>query len=309
MPHRQRRPIFPAVLALIGGGAIVTGCLLTWLSVANGVSVGRVAVTGTPKGTDLLLGKVAVGVGMAIVVFGLSLLVVRGARRPLGILLLVGGILAIATAAYVAASPKDRYVQFAAAKEAPAGQTEAFIASLTHLFEVSNLQADPGFGLYVVMGGGLLSAFGGLAALFGRRGSRAVPEEPGVSEPVQSSSDTMAEMSLPGGSASEVRPAEEAADLSMEAAIPGSATEGHGLGETEATARLEEPTQLLDEPTQQEEPAEPPEAKELAEPPEAEDPARPEEPVGAVGPRSDAVWVARPADRKKRGLRIFRRDR
>jgi hypothetical protein len=41
------------------------------------VSVGSVSVTGTPKGTELLLGQVALGAGVAVVVLGLLFLMLR----------------------------------------------------------------------------------------------------------------------------------------------------------------------------------------------------------------------------------------
>jgi hypothetical protein len=108
------------------------------------------------------------GISIGVVVSGPSVVDPAG-RRLLGVLLLVGGILAIAIGAYIASTPTDIYVDFAAAKAAADGQLDEAKGSLTRLFEASNLQADQGIGLYVVIGGGLLSAVGGLDALFGRR--------------------------------------------------------------------------------------------------------------------------------------------
>jgi len=76
-------------------------------------------------------------------------------------------------------------------------------------------------------------------------------------------------------------------------AVTGAAPESHGFGGTEAFAKPAEQT-LLGEPEG---------------PAEIEDPARAEESIEAVGPGSDDLWVAGPAIGKKRGLRIFRRDR
>jgi hypothetical protein len=277
----RRRPIVPAMLAVIGGAAIVAGSLLTWLNVPGGVSVGAVAVTGTPRGTELLFGKVVLGTGIAVVVFGLLLLAIHRIRRLLGLLVVVGGILAVATGAYVAFTPTDRYVDFAAAEAAPNGQLSEVTASLTRLFEASNLQADPEIGLYAVMGGGLLAAIGGLVAFFVRRASKPVEDEPAVSEPLHPNSDRPDETPAP----------------SLGAAIPGAVTgaapEAHGLGGTEASAQ----------PAGETQPEEPEGSAEM------EDPARAEETIGAMGPRSDALWVAGPAPSKKRGLRIFRRHR
>src|SRR5438093_3764081 len=157
MTDRARRSSFPALLALIGGGAIVAGSLLTWLKVGGGVSVETVSVTGTPKGSELLLGRAALGAGVAVVILGLLLLAIRRARKLLGLLVVLGGLVAIATAISVASSPRDRYIDFAVEKGAPAGQSDQVRASLVNLFEVSGQQTDRGVGLYVVIGGGALS--------------------------------------------------------------------------------------------------------------------------------------------------------
>ena len=144
MTDPARRSWFPGLLALIGGAAIVAGSLLTWLEVGGGVSVGSVSVTGTPKGSELLLGQVALGAGVAVVILGLLLLVLRRARRFLGFLVIVGGLAAIAAGAFVASSPQDRYIDFAVEKGAPAGQADEVRASLTNLFVVSGQEADLG---------------------------------------------------------------------------------------------------------------------------------------------------------------------
>src|SRR5438046_7197794 len=106
MTARTMRSWFPGLLALIGGAAIVAGSFLTWLKVPGGVSVETVSVTGTPKGSELLLGQVAIGAGVAVILLGLLLLVIRRARRLLGLLVIVGGLAAIAAAYFVASSPR-----------------------------------------------------------------------------------------------------------------------------------------------------------------------------------------------------------
>jgi hypothetical protein len=157
-----------SLLALLGGVVIVAGCLLTWVDADGGVSVGNVAVTGLPTGSQLWLGQAALGTGVASVVLGVSLLAARRARKVFGLLILLAGLAAIATAAYVYRSPGDRYVDFAADTGAPAGTTEEVRTSLSNLLEVSNLDVTPGVGLYVVIGGGAVSVVAGLAGLFGK---------------------------------------------------------------------------------------------------------------------------------------------
>src|SRR5437588_7440615 len=130
MTERARRSWFPPLLALIGGGAIVAGSLLTWLKVGGGVSVETVSVTGTPKGSELLLGQVALAAGAAVILLGLLLLAIRRARGLLGLLVIFGGLAAIAAAYFVASSPRDRYIDFAVQQGALPGQSDEVRASL-----------------------------------------------------------------------------------------------------------------------------------------------------------------------------------
>jgi hypothetical protein len=185
MTDRPRRSWFGGLLALIGGAAIVAGSLLTWLEVGGGVSVGSTSVTGTPKGTELLLGQVALGAGVAVTLLGLLLLAIRRARRLLGFLVIVGGLAAIAAGAFVASSPEDRYIDFAVENGAPVGQADEVRASLANLFVVSGQEADLGIGLYLAIGGGALAVIGGLTAVFGRRKPKQIEEakEPSKPEP------------------------------------------------------------------------------------------------------------------------------
>src|SRR5436190_20658868 len=183
MTDRARRSWFPGLLALIGGGAIVASSLLTWLKVGGGVSVETVSVSGTPKGSKLLLGQAALGAGAAVIILGLLLLAIRRARRRVGYLVIVGGVVAIAAAYFVASSPRDRYIDFAVQMAAPVGQSDEVRASLANLFEVLGQEVDLGVGLYIVIGGGALSVVGGLGALLGRRKAKPVEEAAELPEP------------------------------------------------------------------------------------------------------------------------------
>src|SRR5436190_7403498 len=174
----------PALLTVIGGEAIVAGCLLTWLHVGGGVSVGSVSITGTPKGNELLAGKEAYVDGFAVIIIGLLLLANRGARpfsrKLLGLLVVAGGVFAVAIVGYVASSPRDRYIDFAVQQGALAGRTDEVNLALTKLFDVSGQEADLGVGLLVVIGGGVLSVVGGVTVVTGRRKPTPIEE---VKEP------------------------------------------------------------------------------------------------------------------------------
>jgi hypothetical protein len=217
MTRERRGARRPALVAVLGGAAIVASSFLTWVDAGGGVSVGTVSVTGTPKGNELLLGQVALGAGIAVVVFGLLLLVFGRARRLFGLLVLVGGIVAIATAAYVASTPRERYVDFGADTGAPAGQVDEVRASLTNLFSVSGLTADPGIGSYVAIGGGAVAALGGLSALLGRRRSKRVAEaEAEASTPPSSDLEEITDTPIDQGPASPVRETPEPAADALE---------------------------------------------------------------------------------------------
>ena len=167
---RARRSWFPGLLALIGGARRSSQAPSSPGSKLGAVSPSAASSSPVPpKGTELLLGQIALGAGVAVFVFGLLLLVLRRARRLLGFLVILGGIVAIAAGAFVASSPEDRYIDFAVEKGAPAGQSDEVRASLTNLFVVSGQEADLGIGLYLAIGGGALAVIGGLTAVFGRR--------------------------------------------------------------------------------------------------------------------------------------------
>jgi hypothetical protein len=242
MTTERGRAKWPALAAILGGAAIVVGSLLTWIDAGGGVSVGTVSVTGTPRGSYLMLGQVALGAGIAVVVFGLLLLVIGRARRLFGLLVLAGGIVAIATAAYVASTPQDRYVDFGADAAAPAGQVDEVRASLTNLFSVSNLTADPGIGSYVAIGGGAVAALGGLGALFGRRRPKAEADAE-ASAPPPSDLEEIAETPIDRGPVPPVRDAMgPAADAAEESSV--------APHEHEA-APVEEPTSPQSSPPQE----------------------------------------------------------
>ena len=314
MTDRVRRSWFAAMLALIGGAAIIAGSLLTWLEVGGGVSVGGVSVTGTPTGTELLPGQVALGAGVVVVVFGLLLLVLRRARRLLGFLMILGGIVAIAAGAFVASSPQDRYIDFAVEKGAPAGQADEVRASLTNLFVVSNQETDLGIGVYIAIGGGALSVIAGLTAVFGRRKPKpaeaAETKEPSEPKPEGLPEEWLAARALEAEARNapvqEPPPQElvtQAAPPPLpdpppgpeEAALPEAP---ESSSEEEPVARVEEieaPSDAAEEPA----PAPEPVNQTVAPPEPSAEPAKPDDRSGWSKPLPDD-WVAKPAKRRRR---------
>jgi hypothetical protein len=328
MTDPARRSWFAAMLALIGGAAIVGGSLLTWLEVGGGVSVGSVSVTGTPKGSELLLGQVALGAGVAVVILGLLLLVLRRARKLLGFLVIVGGLVAIAAGVFVASSPQDRYIDFAVEKGAPAGQADEVRASLTNLFEVSGQEADLGIGLYIAIGGAALSVIGGLTAVFGRRKPKPVEEAvEETKEPLEPTREGLPEEWLAARALeAEARnepvqepplqelvtqavspplpdpppePEEAAPWRSPLPEAPESPPELESPPEEEPVAPAEEieaPSDAAEEPAAALEPV----TETVATPEPSEEPAKPDDRAGWSEPLPDD-WVAKPAKRRRRG--------
>jgi hypothetical protein len=321
MTDPARRSWFPGLLALIGGGAIVAGSLLTWLEVGGGVSVGSVSVTGTPKGSELLLGQVALGAGVAVVILGLLLLGIRRARRLLGFLVIIGGLAAIAAGAFVASSPQDRYIDFAVEKGAPAGQSDEVRASLTNLFVVSGQEADLGLGLYLAIGGGALSVIGGLTAVFGRRKPKPVEEaveetkEPSEPKPEGLPEEWLAARALEAEARNapvQEPPPQELVTQAVSPPLPDPPPEPEEAApwrsplpeapesppEEEPVARAEEieaPTEPAEEPA----PAPEPVTQTVAPPEPSEEPANPDDRAGWSKPLPDD-WVAKPAKRRRR---------
>jgi hypothetical protein len=321
MTDPAKRSWFPGLLALIGGAAIVAGSLLTWLAVGGGVSVGSVSVSGTPKGSELLPGQVALGAGIAVVILGLLLMAIRRARRLLGSLVILGGLVAIAAGAFVASSPQDRYIDFAVEKGAPAGQADEVRASLTNLFVVSSQETDLGIGLYIAIGGGALSVIGGLTAVFARRKAKPVEEAVAeAEEPSEPKVDTLPEEWLAARALeAEAReaPAKEppAQELVTQAVSPPLPDPPPGpedaapwrnplpeapesRPEEEQVARAEE-IEAASDATKEPAPAPQPVTQTVVTPEPAEEPAKPDDRAAWSKPLPDD-WVAKPAKRRRR---------
>jgi len=322
MTDRARRSWFPGLLALIGGGAIVAGSLVTWLEVGGGVSVGSTSVTATPKGTELLLGQVALGAGVAVLILGLLLLMIRRARKLLGFLVIVGGLVAIAAGAFVASSPQDRYIDFAVEKGAPVGQSDEVRASLANLFEVSGQEADLGMGLYIAIGGGALALTAGLTAVFGRRKPKPVEEtveeakEPSEPEPEALPEEWLAARAMEAEARSAAvqelppqvlmtEPAppplpdpppqpEEAAP--WRSPLPEAPESPPGEEPVSRAEEIEAPSVAAEEPAA---PTPEPVTQKVAPPEPSEEPAKPDDRAGWSKPLPDD-WTAKPAKRRRR---------
>jgi hypothetical protein len=275
-------------------------------------------------GSELLLGQIALGAGVAVVILGLLLLVLRRARKLLGFLVIVGGLAAIAAGVFVASSPQDRYIDFAVEKGAPAGQADEVRASLTNLFVVSGQEADLGIGLYIAIGGGALSVIGGLTAVFGRRKPKPVEEamEPSAPKleglPEEWLAARALEAEARNAPAAQEPPPQELVPQAVSPPLPDpppepeeaapwrsplpeapeSPPESESPPEEERVAPVEEieaPSDAAEEPA----PAPEPVSQTVVPPEPAEEPAKHDDRAAWSKPLPDD-WTAKPAKRRRR---------
>ncbi len=176
MSERRKRRTRVGILALLGGAAIIVGCLLPWVSTPQGVVVGTTSIGGELAGTVLKYGQAAVAAGATVVLLGFLLLVLRRGTRFVGLLLMLGGGVAIAASSAVLNAPQDRYIAYAAETGAPTDEVDAVTRSLQNLFAVNDMSVDPGTGLYVAVGGGALALIAGFIALVTKAKLASEPE-------------------------------------------------------------------------------------------------------------------------------------
>ncbi|HEY7659264.1 MAG TPA: hypothetical protein VIC58_01540 [Actinomycetota bacterium] len=144
-----------AVLAIVGGALLAIGSFLTWAEVSGG------GQTVAAKGTDGSDGYITLVLG--IVAIGCGIVLMRGARRALAIIVIVAGIIGAAVGLYDALTAKDRVLDDAAEELAP-----GFGVSTEEMREVLDAAIDSGqlglsisIGLYVVIAGGVIAIVGG----------------------------------------------------------------------------------------------------------------------------------------------------
>lgn len=149
----------PGVLALFGGLMVALGSTLDWFGGAS-VGVSALSVSGI-EGAE---GKVALACGAAAVVLGIAAMIGRMRRRlSAATALVVVGLLAVAIAAYSAATARERLVDAAVARVAVRqGVAEAQArAVVEEAFRSAGVSVTVEAGLFLVLGGGALVAAGG----------------------------------------------------------------------------------------------------------------------------------------------------
>jgi len=152
-------------VTMAGGILMILGTLLPFLSVSAGASG---LPTESVSGLDTPDGKLFLGVGVAIAVFGLVILLTRGAiPKIMGVLaVLAGGFMLVAGIIDLTGLGEEglRSLADTAAEETPGVTSDQILQILRQV----GVSVNAGIGLYVVLVGSLISLIGGLWAIFSR---------------------------------------------------------------------------------------------------------------------------------------------
>jgi hypothetical protein len=158
----------PGLLLLVGGGSVVAGSFLDWFG-ASSAGIAALSVSGT----ETSAGTIALLCGLAVAAVGLGLLV-GAVRRTSGVVVVAAtaSLVIVVLAGIAAATARDRVTDAAVSREA--GRLDgdrARAAEVVHrAFAASQLSIAIEAGLFLVVGGGLVSGAGAaLAAASGRR--------------------------------------------------------------------------------------------------------------------------------------------
>ena len=154
-----RRAPIGAILMIVGGALATIGSFLTWANVrASDVSA-------SAKGTDGSDGYITLAGGVLLI--GAGIAVLRSGRRGMAILAIVAGLLAGGVGIYDAMTAEDNVLDAVAEQLAPqVGATvEQVRAVLQGEADSGNLDIKLAVGLYLVIGGGVIGALGGLLGL------------------------------------------------------------------------------------------------------------------------------------------------
>jgi hypothetical protein len=159
------------VVAVVGGILVVVGSFLAWASLsAAGTSV-------STKGIDGSDGTITLICGIVLLLYGIGRMTgaVKVGVRALAIIALVAGLIAGGLALYDAATAKKRIVDDLSSTVA--GKVGVSSDQARRLLQAAvdsgGVQIRLGFGIFLVMGGGLLGLVGGVLAV--TSGGPAVP--------------------------------------------------------------------------------------------------------------------------------------
>jgi uncharacterized membrane protein (TIGR02234 family) len=147
------------ILGVVGGALLALGSFLTWAEVTGG------GTSVTAKGVDGSDGYITLVAGLVAVVAGIMM--ARGTRRVLAVLVILAGIVGGGIGLYDALTAKDSVLDAAAEELAPTfgASAQQVRAVLDQAIDADQLSVSISFGLYVVIGGGVVALVGGILGL------------------------------------------------------------------------------------------------------------------------------------------------
>jgi hypothetical protein len=151
------------VVALVGGVLLVVGSFLPWATlIAAGTAV-------SAKGIDGSDGKITLICGIVLLLYGIGRMTgaVRAGKRALAVVAIIAGLIAGGLALYDAATAKKRIVDDLSSTVAGkvGVSTDQARRLLQAAVDSGRVQIRLGFGIFLVMGGGLLGVVGGVVGL------------------------------------------------------------------------------------------------------------------------------------------------
>jgi hypothetical protein len=147
------------ILGVVGGALLALGSFLTWAEVTGG------GTSVTAKGVDGSDGYITLVAGLVAVVAGIMM--ARGTRRVLAVLVILAGIVGGGIGLYDALTAKDSVLDAAAEELAPTfgASAQEVRAALDQAIDAGQLSVSISIGLYVVIGGGVVALVGGIVGL------------------------------------------------------------------------------------------------------------------------------------------------
>ena len=172
----KARRMLPAGLTVLGGLVLVVGSLLPWVTFQ--VAYRGFAFSRSSSGLDTSAGRIALGVGILAVAGGAAMTMVRNPAggRGLAVAALALGIVAAALAAHDI-STKDRAVNAVLQDRLSRALGRPLTIQQIELVErIAGVEVSLGMGIYLALGGGLLTVAGGFAMLAVRQDDAPPPE-------------------------------------------------------------------------------------------------------------------------------------
>jgi hypothetical protein len=168
MSHTGNVTRTSGVLGVLGGALMALGSFLAWAEVSGG------GTSVIARGVDDSHGYVTLVAGLVAVVAGIVL--ARGTKRMLAALVIIAGIVGGGIGLYDALTAKDSVLDAAAEELAPGFEASAqeVRTVLDQAIDAGQFSVSISFGLYVVIGGGVVGLAGGILGLRGS-GEPAVP--------------------------------------------------------------------------------------------------------------------------------------